>query len=180
MKRRLNLVCLLLSTLIASNVGAFSRITSTTGVEPNGNLLNDSLRTMDYTAWNLPKLITKTTGTNAGSTLAYDYDASHARIKEVSTLHGTTYYAGGYELVIPASSTANQNQIEERSNSCKCRTITANSSRCRQVQSELGDEYLLSFHNQQSADGLIHHRKKSQSEFMKNQPMNINLREATC
>ena len=110
MKRRLHIVCLLLFTLIASNAHAFSRI----GVEPNGNLLNDSIRTMDYTAWNLPKLITKTTGSNAGSTLAYDYDQSHARIKEVSTLHGTTYYAGGYELVIPASSTAAQNQTEER------------------------------------------------------------------
>ena len=110
MKRRLNLVCLLLFTLIASNASAFSRI----GVEPNGNVLNDSIRTMDYTAWNLPKRITKTSGTNTGSTLAYEYDASHARIKEVSTLHGTTYYAGGYELVIPASSTAAQNQTEER------------------------------------------------------------------
>ena len=87
MKRRLHIVCLLLFTLIASNAHAFSRI----GVEPNGNLQNDSIRTMDYTAWNLPKLITKTSGSNTGSTLAYEYDASHARIKEVSTLHGTTY-----------------------------------------------------------------------------------------
>ena len=114
MKRRLHIVCSLLFTLIASNAHAFSRITSTTVVEPNGNLQNDGIRTFAYTAWNLPKLITKTSGVNTGSTLAYDYDQSHARIKEVSTLHGTTYYAGGYELVIPASSTAAQNQTEER------------------------------------------------------------------
>ena len=110
MKRRLNFVCLLLFTLIAGNASAFSRI----GYDAAGNLQNDGIRTLQYTAWNLPKLITKTTGANAGSTLAYDYDQSHARIKEVSTLHGTTYYAGGYELVIPTSSTAAQNQTEER------------------------------------------------------------------
>ena len=52
MKRRLNLVCLMLFTLIASNAIAFSRI----GVEPSGNLQNDGIRTTDYTAWNLPKL----------------------------------------------------------------------------------------------------------------------------
>lgn len=81
MKRRLNIVCLLFFALIASNASAFSRITSTTVVEPNGNLTNEGVRTMQYTAWNLPKLITKTTGSNAGRTLAYDYDydAGHAR-----------------------------------------------------------------------------------------------------
>ena len=100
---------------LTSVTGAQTRsMGCTTGYDANGNLVNDSIRTMDYTAWNLPKLITKTSGVNAGSTLAYEYDASHARIKEVSTLHGSTYYAGGYELVIPASSTANQNQTEER------------------------------------------------------------------
>ena len=46
MKRRFNLVCLLLFALITSNASAFSRIV----VEPNGNLLNDNVRKMQYTA----------------------------------------------------------------------------------------------------------------------------------
>lgn len=81
----------------------------TVGYDENGNLRSDGLRTLQYTAWNLPKQITK-----GGNTLAYDYDHSHARVKEVSTLHGTTYYVGGYELVIPVSSTATAAQKEER------------------------------------------------------------------
>ena len=94
MNFRLHVVALLLFALVASNEGAFSRITST-DVEPNGNLLNDGVRTLQSTAWNLPKLISKTTGTGLGSpacsTLAYDYDASQARINDVSLLRSMAF-----------------------------------------------------------------------------------------
>jgi len=79
------------------------------GYDANGNVVNDGVRTAQYTAWNLPKTISR-----GPSSLSYEYDHSHGRVKEVSTAHGTTYYVGGYELVIPADSSAATPKLEER------------------------------------------------------------------
>jgi len=67
----------------------------------NGNvgLISNAtgMRTLAYTAFNLPASVTGTSG--YGST-SYLYDGSHARIREISSgaaASGTTYYLGGFE-----------------------------------------------------------------------------------
>ena len=66
-------------------------------------------RLIDYTAWNLPWRARY----NLSNTLTWDYDHSHARMVERSNVHGTTFFAPGFELVIPTESThANPKTIE--------------------------------------------------------------------
>ena len=60
--------------------------------DAKGNASPFAGRTLSYTPFNLPTQIA-----GNGNTLAYTYDHAHARIKEVSTERGTTYYLGGYE-----------------------------------------------------------------------------------
>jgi RHS repeat-associated protein len=81
----------------------------------DGNVTSDGTggRTIAYTPWNLPWRAARTTvnGTNA---LTWDYDDSHARTIEKSTQHGTTFFAGGYELVVPTDSTTLNPKMIER------------------------------------------------------------------
>lgn len=77
--------------------------------DSNGNVIDDGRRLTDYTSWNLPWLSIY----NLSNTLTWDYDHSHARVAERSTVHGTTFFAPGFELVVPLeSTTANPKQIE--------------------------------------------------------------------
>ena len=49
---------------------------------------------LGYTPFNAPAQIIDTTGS---ASLGYQHDGSHARIREVSSISGTTYYLGAYE-----------------------------------------------------------------------------------
>ncbi|MBK9605186.1 MAG: RHS repeat-associated core domain-containing protein [Betaproteobacteria bacterium] len=60
----------------------------------NGNATLWSGRSLAYTPFNSPAQIVDTAN---GATLAYQHDAGHARIKEVSSVNGLTYYLGAYE-----------------------------------------------------------------------------------
>ena len=60
----------------------------------NGNAALWSGRMLGYTPFNAPAQIVDPAG---GATLGYQHDASHARIREVSSVSGTTYYLGAYE-----------------------------------------------------------------------------------
>jgi RHS repeat-associated protein len=81
----------------------------------DGNVTSDGTggRTIAYTPWNLPWRAARTTvnGTNA---LTWDYDDSHSRTIEKSTQHGTTFFAGGYELIVPTDSTTLNPKMIER------------------------------------------------------------------
>jgi RHS repeat-associated protein len=60
----------------------------------NGNATLWSGRSLAYTPFNSPAQIADAV---SGATLTYQHDAGHARIKEVSTVNGLTYYLGAYE-----------------------------------------------------------------------------------
>ena len=74
----------------------------------NGNMIDDGSRVIDYAAWNLPWWALR-----GNTSMTWDYDHSHARTVERSMAHGTTFFAPGYELVVPTESTqANPKTIE--------------------------------------------------------------------
>jgi len=74
----------------------------------NGNVTGDGLRTLGYTPWSLPWSVAL--GSNS---MKWDYDHGHARSAERSTIHGTTFLAPGFELVVPTESApANPKTIE--------------------------------------------------------------------
>jgi RHS repeat-associated protein len=77
----------------------------------DGNVTSDGSggRTISYTPWNLPWRAAR-----GGNALTWDYDDSHARTIEKSTQHGTTFFAGGYELVVPTDSTTMNPKMIER------------------------------------------------------------------
>jgi RHS repeat-associated protein len=77
----------------------------------DGNVTSDGTggRTIAYTPWNLPWRAAR--GANS---LTWDYDDSHARTIEKSTQHGTTFFAGGYELIVPTDSTTLNPKMIER------------------------------------------------------------------
>jgi RHS repeat-associated protein len=81
----------------------------------NGNVESDGSggRTIAYTPWNLPWRAARTT-VNGTNSLTWDYDDSHARTIEKSTQHGTTFFAGGFELVVPTDSTTVNPKMIER------------------------------------------------------------------
>jgi len=76
----------------------------------NGNVLDDGRRLTDYTPWNLPWLSIY----NLNTTLTWDYDHAHARTAERSSVHGSTFFAPGFELVVPTESTAANPKTIER------------------------------------------------------------------
>jgi RHS repeat-associated protein len=75
----------------------------------DGNVTNDGLRTISYAPWNLPWRATR--GSNS---LSWDYDHARSRTIERSTTHGTTFFAGGFELVVPNDSNATNPKTIER------------------------------------------------------------------
>lgn len=88
------------------------RVTSYAGrgywYDGNGNLFDDGQRGLEYTPWNLPWAASR--GANL---MTWDYDHAHQRSVERSGVHGTTFFAPGFELVVPAESTeANPKTIE--------------------------------------------------------------------
>jgi RHS repeat-associated protein len=99
-------------TFYAGTHRLFSAAGATYTYDNNGNVFQitngSGMRTLAYTAFNLPSSIT-----GPGATLSYVYDGAHARLKEVSTgatSSGTTYYLGGFEQHIRAS----DNVLEQR------------------------------------------------------------------
>ncbi|TAG46818.1 MAG: hypothetical protein EAZ30_11500 [Betaproteobacteria bacterium] len=75
----------------------------------DGNVTNDGLRTISYAPWSLPWLATR--GANS---LSWDYDHARGRTIERSTTHGTTFFASGFELVVPTDSTTTNPKTIER------------------------------------------------------------------
>jgi RHS repeat-associated protein len=110
--------------LTVGNTGTAGNVTTiSNGGGVGGSGTATSTTTLaGYTPWNMPTTITKTFptagpgGTALTNSLTYTYDASHSRVVEQSSVHGTTLYLGGYERIdrSTAGSGNAQQYIEHR------------------------------------------------------------------